>query len=217
MPTDLKDRIRSSTTALAQRLEEISRMMHAHPEIGFQEERASAWLSELLAQSGFTVERGLAGLPTAFVGTYGRGRPVIAFLSEYDALPEVGHACGHNLIGPSGVGAGICAKMAADALGGTIKVLGTPAEEVGGGKPVMVDHGVFRDLDAVMMFHPYPGEVGSAGTGGASLALRALDITYRGKSAHSGFAPWEGRNALDGVIQLFNALNAMRQQLKPDA
>jgi amidohydrolase len=216
MVNEIKARIRAASTALLPSLVEVSKRMHASPEIGFQEEKAAAWLTALLEEHGFAVERGTAGLPTAFIGSYGMGDPVIAFLSEYDALPEVGHGCGHNLIGPSAIGAGICAKIAADALGGTIKVYGTPAEEVGGGKPVMVDQGLFADLDAVMMFHPYPGELNSAVTGGASLALRALDMTYRGKSAHSAFAPWEGRNALDGVIQLFNALNAMRQQLKPD-
>jgi amidohydrolase len=216
MPDDVRTRIHEASVRLLPELVDVSTRMHANPEVGFQEEKAAAWLTALLENHGFAVERGVAGLPTAFIGSYGRGRPVIAVLSEYDALPEVGHGCGHNLIGPSGVGAGICAKIAADALGGTVKVIGTPAEEVGGGKPVMVDQGLFGALDAVMMFHPYPGELNSAATGGGSLALRALDITYRGKSAHSAFAPWEGRNALDGVIQLFNALNAMRQQLKPD-
>ena len=216
MPDDLKTRIRDASSKLFPALVEVSKRMHASPEIGFQEEKAAAWLSGLLQDHGFAVERGVAGLPTAFIGSYGKGGPVIAILSEYDALPEVGHGCGHNLIGPSGIGAGICAKIAVDALGGTIKVYGTPAEEVGGGKPVMVDQGLFNSVDAVMMFHPYPGEPKSAATGGGSLALRVLDITYRGKSAHSAFAPWEGRNALDGVIQLFNGLNAMRQQLKPD-
>lgn len=216
MPDDVKTRIHEASVKLMPALVEVSTRMHANPEIGFQEEKAAAWLTALLEEHGFAVERGVAGLPTAYIGSYGRGGPVIAILSEYDALPEVGHGCGHNLIGPSGVGAGICAKIAADTSGGTIKVYGTPAEEVGGGKPVMVDQGLFRTVDAVMMFHPYPGELNSAATGGGSLALRVLDITYRGKSAHSAFAPWEGRNALDGVIQLFNALNAMRQQLKPD-
>jgi amidohydrolase len=190
--------------------------MHARPEIAFQEAQAAGWLSAALEDHGFSVERDVAGLATAFAGTYGSGHPVIAVLSEYDALPELGHACGHNLIGPSAIGAGLCARLAVDALGGTVKVFGTPAEEVGGGKPVMIDAGVFTDVDAVMMFHPYPGEANSAAVGGASLALRGLDITYRGKSAHSAFGPWEGRNALDGVILLFNALNAMRQQLRPD-
>jgi amidohydrolase len=216
MADDLKARIREASAALFPRLVEVSERMHANPEIGFQEEKAAGWLTALLEEHGFAVERGTAGLPTAFIGSYGKGGPVIAFLSEYDALPEVGHGCGHNLIGPSAIGAGICAKVAADALGGTIKVYGTPAEEVGGGKPVMVDQGLFGGIDAVMMFHPYPGDLNSAATGGGSLALRVLDVTYRGKGAHSAFAPWEGRNALDGVIQLFNALNAMRQQLKPD-
>ncbi len=214
--TALKERVSRAAAEIFPVLVGISRQMHARPEIAFQEAQAAGWLSAALKDNGFSVERDVAGLATAFAGTYGSGHPVIAVLSEYDALPELGHACGHNLIGPSAIGAGLCARLAVDALGGTVKVFGTPAEEVGGGKPVMIDAGVFKGVDAVMMFHPYPGEANSAAVGGASLALRGLDITYRGKSAHSAFGPWEGRNALDGVILLFNALNAMRQQLRPD-
>ncbi|MBI4277958.1 MAG: M20 family metallopeptidase [Armatimonadetes bacterium] len=213
---EVKRRVVAAVDDLAADLIALSRRLHANPEVAFQERQAAAWLTEMLERHGFTVERGVAGLPTAFIARYGRDRPAVAVLSEYDALPEVGHACGHNLIGPSAVAAGIALRAAADALGGTVMVYGTPAEELGGGKPVMVDQGLFKDVDAAMMFHPYPGEEKQAGCGGGSLALRAFDFTYRGKPAHSGFAPWEGRNALDAVILLFNAVNAMRQHVKPD-
>ncbi len=134
-PAEVKQRAVAGVDALAGDLVALSRRMHANPEVAFEERQAAAWLAEMLERHGFAVERGVAGLPTAFIGRYGRGRPAIAVLSEYDALPEVGHACGHNLIGPSGVAAGIALRAAADALGGTVLVFGTPAEELGGVAP----------------------------------------------------------------------------------
>jgi amidohydrolase len=133
---------------------ELSLKIHANPEIGFKEEKASTWLTTYLEKSAFRIKRGLADLPTAFEATYGKGYPVIALLAEYDALPDVGHACGHNIIAVSSVGAAIASKTAIDNYGGTVMVIGTPAEELFGGKVLMLNKGVFEGIDAAMIVHP---------------------------------------------------------------
>src|SRR4030042_1487906 len=133
---------------------ELSLAIHANPELGFKEEQASAWLETFLKKNGFRIEKGVGELPTAFKASYGAGKPVIAFLAEYDALPEIGHACGHNIIAASAVGAGIASKCAVDSNGGTIMVIGTPAEELFGGKVTMVKKGVFKGIDVAMIVHP---------------------------------------------------------------
>ena len=192
----------------------MSHEIHANPEILFQERKAAAVLTKELKSHGFTVETGVAGLETAFTAEFaGKGPgPRVSFLAEYDALPEIGHACGHNIIGAAAVGAGLgISKVMAD-LPGTAVVFGTPAEEGGGGKITMVNKGLFKDVDAAMIVHP------GAVTKVEARALAALPLTikFRGKPAHSAGSPHEGINALDALIQTFNGINALRQHLTSD-
>ncbi len=135
-------------------LRELSLKIHSNPELGFHEVKAAAWLTAYLEKNGFSVERGICGLETAFRAVYGQGKPVIAIMAEYDALPEVGHACGHNIISTSAVGAGIAVKTAVDHFGGSLLVIGTPAEEIYGGKAIMAERGAFNEVDIAMMVHP---------------------------------------------------------------
>ena len=153
-------------------LSELSLKIHAHPELGFQEVKAADWITRYLEENGFSIERGICELPTAFKASYGQGKPAIASLAEYDALPDLGHACGHNLIATSAAGAGVAAKPAIDQLGGSIIVIGTPAEELYGGKAIMAKRGAFSNLDAAMMVHP--GTRDNATT--HALACQALEV-----------------------------------------
>lgn len=195
-------------------LRELSMQIHANPELGLEEHKACKWQIGLLEKYGFTVEQPYCGMETAYRATYTGKKPGprIAMLSEYDALPGLGHACGHNLIAMIGVGAGLLMREAADEIGGEICVIGTPAEETKGGKVVIADAGGFDDLDVAMMSHPdtYDGE--SADT----LAIRSVRFHFYGRSAHAAACPEKGINALDGVISLFNMVNALRQQTTPD-
>ena len=197
----------------------LSDWMFAHPELGLQEVEASARLTALLERAGARVERGIAGLPTAFRATIGgtAARPRIAIIAEYDALPEVGHGCGHNIIATSAVGAGIALAALGDTLPGTIVVLGCPAEESAvpgaGGKIYLLEAGYFDDIDAAIMVHPMTEtRIGST----SSLVAYGLDFEFFGRAAHAAAAPHEGINALDAVIQTFNGVGALRQQVKPD-
>lgn len=210
--TEIKERIAKEAQALHPRLIQISRAMHANPEIAFQEHEAMALLTNELEEHGFEVERGVAGLETAFVATYGSGEPVVGILAEYDALPGLGHACGHNLIGTWAMGAGIALRRAIPDLQGTIKVIGTPAEEGGGGKVTMAEAGVFNGLSAAMMMHPRDTTYLDRG----SLAVTPYTIEFHGKSAHASSSPETGINALDAMIQVFNSVNALRQAFKPN-
>ncbi|MCO5178398.1 MAG: hypothetical protein M9890_15695, partial [Thermomicrobiales bacterium] len=151
---EAKERIAAEARALHPRLIGMSQDLHAHPELAFEEHHAADLLTNELEEHGFEVERGTAGMDTAFIATYGSGEPVVAILAEYDALPKLGHACGHNLIATWGVGAGIALRRALPDMVGTLKVIGTPAEEGGGGKVIMANAGVFDGIDAVMMMHP---------------------------------------------------------------
>lgn len=173
-----------------------------------------ALLSGLVEDAGFAVERGVAGLDTAFKARYpGAGDgPTVAFVAEYDALPELGHACGHNIIGTASTGAALAIRAVMDQLPGTIMLIGTPAEEKGGGKIIMVDNGVFDDVDAAMMVHPSTKTM----TTRESLAANSLAFEYFGKSAHAAATPDHGINALDACIQTFNNINALRQHLPDD-
>jgi len=193
-----------------------ARKIHARPELGGEEVFASALAASILEASGFEVERGYAGLPTAFLARKRRGQGRrVAFLAEYDALPELGHACGHNLICASALaaGLGLGAALDAGAASGEVLVYGTPAEETDGAKAAMAGKGLFDGLDAALMAHPYAGSHLLT----ESLAMDALEVEFAGLSSHAAASPWEGRNALDGVILLFTGLNALRQQLRPDA
>jgi amidohydrolase len=192
----------------------IADTIHANPELGFEEYEAAALLSGTLEKNGFAVERGVAGMETAFVATLRgqNGGPTVAFLAEYDALAGLGHACGHNIIGTAAVGAGLAMKTVFPELAGTIHVIGTPAEEGGGGKAIMVDAGVFTGIDVAMMVHPSSRNL----LGRLALTAYPINIEFFGKPAHAAGAPDKGINALDAVIQTYNSINALRQHLRDD-
>jgi len=214
---DAKDKVAEAVDRFADELEGLSLRIHANPELCFKEERAAAWLTEFLEQRGARVERGVGGLPTAFRATIdGTGPgPTIAILAEYDALPGIGHGCGHNVIGASGAGAGAALGRALGTVpfAGRIQVIGTPAEEGGAGKVKLMEAGVFKDVDAAMMIHGRPG----TRVWRPSLGIVKVTCEFFGKAAHASSWPWRGVNALNAVIQLFVALDFMRQQTRPDA
>ncbi|GAB3896911.1 amidohydrolase [Kibdelosporangium lantanae] len=197
---------------MTDRLWDVACALHADPETAFDEHRAADRLCAELAEAGFTVDRGIAGMPTAFVGRAGTGGPPrVALLLEYDALPGLGHACGHNLIAAAGLGAAISAREATDE--GTVLAVGTPAEEGGGGKIIELDAGVFDGVDAALMVHP-----GVHNWSWAVLTAQVeLRITVHGRAAHPTGNPTEGIDALAALIQLFTTLAALRQRLPPGA
>jgi len=210
----MHQKIVAAIDAAAGELTALARKIHATPEIAFQERQASAWLAETLERHGFRTQRGIADLETAFraeTGGNGRG-PTVAILAEYDALPEIGHACGHNLICTAALGAGIGLAAVGDQLPGRVLVLGTPAEEGGGGKVIMLERGAFAGVDAAMMFHP----AGYTLSERPSLASYRLSLKFLGKAAHAAAKPDEGINALDAMIQTFSAIGLLRQQLRDD-
>jgi amidohydrolase len=209
----LKSQIVDTVEAHRDDLCDLSRRIHDNPELGLHENKAAEWLTVYLERNGFKVERNICELPTAFRASYGSGQPVIALLAEYDALPELGHACGHNLIAASSAGAGIAAKLAVDQYGGKVEVIGTPAEELYAGKQAMAEKGAFSDIDAVMMVHP--GSHDAAIT--EALACQRLDVEFIGKAAHAAARPEAGINALESMILAFNAIDALRQHIKPKA
>ena len=210
---ELKASVITEIETRRHQLSELSLKIHANPELGFQEFKAAGWLTEYLEESGFSVERGICELPTAFRATYGRGKPAIALLAEYDALPEVGHACGHNLIATSAVGAGVAAKLAIDTFGGSILILGTPAEELYGGKAIMAERGAFDNIDMAMMVHPGVNNFVTT----QALACQALDVEFFGKEAHAAAQPEAGINALEAMLQSFAAINSLRQHTRDTA
>lgn len=212
--TDLVSRIDSQLERERAALLDLSHKIHANPEIRFEEEKASAWLSEALEQRGFSVQRGVSDLPTAFRAELnGKGPgPTVAVLCEYDALPGIGHACGHNVIATMGVGAAFALAPLMSELPGKLVVLGTPAEEGGGGKVLMLERGAFEGIDAAMMVHPLHLNQSNMPT----LASTKWDVTYRGKPAHAALAPHLGVNALDAVRLAFAGIDALRQQVLPD-
>jgi amidohydrolase len=216
----LKDRVCDAVERKAAELIEAADWIHAHPEIGHQEVEASKRLSGMLQSAGIPVEMGTAGMATAFKAALGgqRGeRPRIAILAEYDALPGLGHGCGHNLIGTSAIGAGLALAEVIPELDGSIWVLGTPAEESAapnsGGKVHMVNAGIFTDVDAAIMFHP---GTETAVTLDSSLAARGFEFYFHGRAAHAAGAPEEGINALDAVVAMYNAVSMLRQQVRSD-
>jgi amidohydrolase len=189
----------------------LSHAIHADPELSYDEVRSSALVADALERGGFRVSRGTAGLPTAFVAEAGHGPLVLAVCAEYDALPDVGHACGHNIIAATAVGAGLGLLPLAEELGMTVRVLGTPAEEGGGGKVVMLDAGAFDDVHAAMMVHPWASERLEA----TCLAVHHFDVDFTGRTAHASAAPWQGINAGDAMVVAQVALGLLRQQLPP--
>ncbi|HZK61149.1 MAG TPA: M20 family metallopeptidase [Anaerovoracaceae bacterium] len=210
----MKERIKAEAAVILKELQSVRDYLYENPEEGYKEIKASAILEESLINHGFIVETGLYGINTAFRGTYDSGikGPKIAFLCEYDALQGIGHGCGHNLIAAMSLGAGIALKAVINEIGGSIIVLGTPAEETNGAKVKMVKGGEFEGVTAAMMVHPSSLTEES----GKSLALSALKFEYTGKAAHAAQAPEKGINALDSVILLFNGINAMRQHVTSD-
>lgn len=189
----------------------LSLAIHANPELNFREHEAHALLTDYLERKGFRVERGAYEMATAFEAVAGSGGPTIAVLCEYDALPGIGHACGHNLIAMAGVAAGLALKEALGEGNGTLVVLGTPAEEGGGGKVYMIERGAFEGVDAALMLHPAPYDA----VWFKANAIQTLEIEFHGKNAHAAGAPWEGINALDAMIAAFNNISLLRQQLRP--
>ena len=199
----------------------LSKFIHANPEIAMREVKASAACADFLEGRGFAVERGVAEIPTAFRARAGGldSGPRIAFLSEYDALPGIGHGCGHNLIAIAGIGAGVGLRASIGSTEGSVWVLGTPAEEAIGGKTLMAEAGLFADFAAALGAHPgtiestCPTVEGS----GMALACQGVRIAFRGKSAHAAADPYNGVNALNAMIETFNGINAFRQQFRSDA
>jgi len=189
----------------------LSHSVHATPELCFNETTSAHSVAEALRRGGLSVTEGVYDLPTAFESRSGDGELVIAVCAEYDALPDVGHACGHNIIAASAVGAGLALAAVADEIGLEVRVLGTPAEEGGGGKIFMLDRGAFDGVHAAMMVHPWPTERLT----GACLAVAHFDVHFGGKEAHASAAPWEGINALDAMTISQVALGLLRQQLPP--
>ncbi|MCC6645735.1 MAG: M20 family metallopeptidase [Polyangiaceae bacterium] len=194
-------------------LDELSRDLHAHPELRFQEVRAAAKVAELVERAGVRVERGLAGLPTALRARVGGAGPRIAILAEYDALPELGHACGHNLIAAGAAGAFLALAAHAVALPGTVELVGTPAEEGGGGKILLLDAGVFAGVDAAMMFHPFHRDILMH----TALASTWLAVTFRGTPSHAAAAPWDGASALTACLDTFRLVDGQRAHLRDGA
>ncbi|MEZ4862961.1 MAG: M20 family metallopeptidase [Caldilineaceae bacterium] len=210
----LKVRVQEYLDEMADQLIQISQTLHANPEVAFEEFQSMALLADTAEQQGFTVERGVAGLETAFVATSpGQGDgPTIAMIAEYDALPGLGHACGHNIIGTAATGAAMALRALQAEFAGTVQLIGTPAEERGGGKVIMVERGIFADIDAAMMIHPGSKAMTTRGT----LASNKLRFEFFGKAAHAASAPDAGINALDACIQTFVNINALRQHLTRD-
>ena len=213
--TTLKEQLCATVDGLGDELESLSRRIHDHPELGYEEVKACGWLADFLATKGFTVERGVGGVETAFRATVENGNgPTIAILCEYDALPQIGHACGHNVIATAGAGAGAAlAAVRTQLPKGRIQVIGTPAEDGGGGKVKLIQGGVFRDVDAAMMIHGFDRWILHQDL----LGIVRVGFEFRGKAAHASADPWEGVNALDAVIQTFNNVSMLRQQIRPDA
>ena len=210
----LKDAVGQAVDRLSNELEALSRKIHDNPELGYAEVKACGWLAEFLGQHGFKVEKGIGGVDTAFRATIETGAgPTIAILCEYDALPGIGHACGHNVIATSGAGAGAALAAVRDKLpAGRIQVIGTPAEEGGGGKVKLIKAGVFKDVDAAMMIHGFDRTLLHQDL----LGIVRVTFEYTGKASHASADPWEGVNALDACIQTFNAVSMLRQQMRPE-
>ena len=199
---------------LANELKELALELHDNPEMAFEEYNAAEYMTEILEENGCPTEKGIAGMDTAFRASYegSSKRPAVALLAEYDALPDIGHACGHNLIATASLGAVLALKKAPFQITGTVELLGTPAEEGGGGKVVMVEEGLFDDIDAAMMFHPSSRNLFVRG----GLAATQIKMSFHGKPAHAASSPEHGINALDAVIQTFVALNALREHVTDD-
>ncbi|MGO9693712.1 MAG: amidohydrolase [Mycobacterium sp.] len=211
MPTALLDSVEDVVRRRGADLVGLSHAIHAEPELAFAEHRSCAKTQALLAERGFEITARAGGLDTAFRGDFGSGPLVVGVCAEYDALPEIGHACGHNIIAASAVGAALALAEVADDLGLTVALLGTPAEEAGGGKALLLQAGTFDDVAVAVMVHPGPTDIAAA----RSLALSEVTVDYRGKESHAAVAPHLGINAADAVTVAQVAIGVLRQQLAP--
>ncbi|HXG40396.1 MAG TPA: M20 family metallopeptidase [Candidatus Limnocylindrales bacterium] len=214
---DVKARIARAIEEHRAEILDLARRIHANPEPAFEERRAARWVAEAIARHGYRVEHPAGRLETAVRGRLlgGRGSdgPRVAILAEYDALPGLGHGCGHNLMAAQGVGSAIGLAAVRDAFAGEVVFLGCPAEERGSGKQVMLDDGLFEGIDAALLFHPSD----RTHTEVRLLASVDIDVTFRGRPAHAAAEPWAGRNALDALVLLLTSIGLWRQQLPPDA
>lgn len=210
----MEKRIEQSIEANKGKILELSKYIYDNPEIGLQEYKSSKKIVEMLREEGFEVEDNIEGMPTAFVGRKKNGEgPKIAIMAEYDALPEIGHACGHHMIASMSFGAAVGLSKALDKYNGEILLVGSPAEEVGEGKPFLIEKGIFNDVDIAMMIHP----TNKTCLDPVVLAIGGIDFNFYGKATHASGEPHLGVNALDAVILMFNNINALRQQLRDDA
>src|SRR6201996_4419528 len=212
MPTDtalasVEDAVRRRGADLV----ELSHAIHAEPELAFNEHRSCAKAKILVAERGFEITAPVGGLDTAFRAEFGSGPLTVGVCAEYDALPEIGHACGHNIIAASAVGTALALAEVADELGLTVALIGTPAEEAGGGKALLLEAGTFDDVAVAVMVHPGPTDIAAA----RSLALSEVTVDYRGKESHAAVAPYLGVNAADAVTVAQVAIGVLRQQLAP--
>ena len=210
---EAKEIVRAEIDRLTPTLLEVSHSIHANPELNFEEHHAHDTLTGVLEDEGLAVERGAYDMATAFESRVGADDgPTVAVLCEYDALPGIGHACGHNIIGAAGLGAGLAVAKVAEALGGRVAILGTPAEEGGGGKEFMIRRGAFDDIDLAMMVHPADRDLRTMHT----IAVQQLDVQYTGRAAHAAASPHTGLNALDAAVLGYNAVAALRRHIRPE-
>ncbi len=214
---DAKQRLAAAVEAVRGEILDLSHRIHANPEPAFEEHQAAAWVAEAIARHGYEVEHPAGRLATAVRGTLAGGRgasgPRIGVLAEYDALPGLGHGCGHNTMAASGVGAAIALAGLRDEFAGEIVFLGTPAEEMGSGKQYMIEDGLFEGLDAALLYHPCDRNHVDI----APLASEDVHVTFTGLQSHAAADPWRGKNALDAMVLLFSSVGLWRQQLRPEA
>ena len=210
----MKEILYNEGQLIKERLAEISDYIYRNPELGNEEYKAVEALTTFLKEHGFEIECPYSGMNTAFKATFDSGKEgmTVGYLCEYDALPKIGHGCGHNMIGVMSAGAGVVLSIVLSEIGGKIIVYGTPAEETNGGKVILTEAGAFDELDAAMIVHP-DGETRASGS---SSALYPIRFIYKGKTAHAASCPEKGINALNSVIQLFNGIDALRQHVTPD-
>jgi amidohydrolase len=210
---DLKAAAREKFDSLRSRVLDLSHRIHANPEPCFEEVKASMWISEILSEAGFEVQTGICGLPTAFLATSGKGPVHVSICAEYDALPGIGHACGHNIIAAAAAGAGIAASAVADEAGLTVTVIGTPGEEKGdaGGKILLLERGAFAGMHAAMMVHPAPFDALTP----KMIAASMFEVRYTGKEAHASAFPELGINAADALTIAQTAIGLLRQHILP--
>ena len=209
---EAKSTICSYIDDISDELIAVSHAIHENPELGYEEHFAHEQLTKVLIDKGLDVHKSAYEIDTAFEATAGKAGPVVALLCEYDALPGIGHACGHNIIAAAGIGAGLAASTLAETFNGQLRILGTPAEEGGGGKVRMLNRGAFESVEAVLMIHPADADLPNI----SSLAVQQLKATYTGKAAHAAAAPEKGINALDGAVLGYMGVAALRQHIAPD-